>query len=215
MLTPHMVSDYQSFDPKQLTQRDMYRLLIQLVTPRPIALVSSSNADGSMNLAPFSFFNAVCALPPTLMLSLSSRPDGRQKDTLANITTTKEFVVNSTNENILEAVVACAAMHEPGVDEAMLNNLTRIPSTQIKPSRIAESAAHFECRLAQTIVLGNPDEGGSTVIFGTIVALHINRSVIDQQKIDPKRYRTVGRLGGIQYTKLGEIVSIPVPEVVK
>jgi len=163
-----------------LSSKELYRVLIHWIAPRPIAWVSTVNKDGVVNLAPFSFFNLVCDQPPILMLSISKKEDGSRKDTSRNVLEVGDFVVNFVGENLLEKVELTAKEFSPDVSELELAGLTPEPSKIVKPPRIKEAPASLECKLAKHIELYDYD-----IIFGEVVFL-----VIRQEKV-----KRVGRVG--------------------
>lgn len=206
---------FVELDFSKLSQVEAYKLLIGGVIPRPIAFVSTISAAGEGNLAPFSFFNAVSSAPPCVMISLSRKSNGELKDTLRNILETKQFVVCSANEWLIEPLVYCAAEFPHGVNEMKLVGLSALASTKVKPPRVAESALQFECELYKSVEIGDGGPGSTTVIFGQVLCAHAHEKVYQNGKINPAEYKPIGRLGGFNYAKLGEIFSIPVPDASK
>ncbi|MCB0334104.1 MAG: flavin reductase family protein, partial [Bdellovibrionales bacterium] len=137
-------SSLTEVDIRELPQKERYKFLIGAIVPRPIAFVSTVSASGVVNVAPFSFFSGVSSNPPSVVFSVGTPPDGRQKDTLRNIKETKEFVINSANEWMIEAVVHCAGDFAEDIDEMKEAGLTPLPSQKISPPRVAESAMQME-----------------------------------------------------------------------
>ena len=172
-------------------------VLTGVVVPRPIALVSSASPDGVVNLAPFSFFNAVAYDPPTIVLGISRSAGWKDKDTLANIEATREFVVNVVVNDIAPAMNATAAEYPAHVDEFAVSGLTPIPSDQVGPPRVAESPVNLECRLNQVIQLGKAS--AHALVIGEIILLHINDDIINGHRIDHHKLNPVGRLAGNMY----------------
>ncbi len=173
-------------------------VLTGVVVPRPIAFVSSISASGVANLAPYSFFNAVSYDPPTIVFS-SSRSTGRKnKDTLANIEETGEFVVNIVVDDIAHAMNATAAEFPADVDEFQIAGLTAVPSEIVRAPRVAESPVNMECRLNQVVNLGREGHQHGLVI-GEIVLMHIRDDVIDGHRINHQRLKPTGRLAGNMY----------------
>ena len=196
------------FDPLEIDQKAIYKLLTGAVIPRPIGWISTLSEDGIPNLAPFSFFNAIGDDPPHVMFS-TTRNNNSNKDTLNNVLATKEFVVNMVTESTFERMNMTSQMVEPHIDEFELTGLTPIPSLKIKPSRVKESPITMECELVHHYSLENHKYGGATIIIGKIVMFHIDESVLlDDFKINMETYRPVARLAGSNYAKLGEIFSI-------
>ncbi|TAK56057.1 MAG: flavin reductase family protein [Bacteroidetes bacterium] len=184
--------------PSQHKFSDIYKLLIGSVVPRPIAFVSSLSPDGVRNLAPFSFFNAVCSKPPIILFTTSVRADGKDKDTHNNIKATGEFVVNIVSESIAVQMNQCSADVPPEVDEFVLSGLTAIPGDIVKPPRVKESLINMECKLNQIVSFGDHPGAGKT-IFGEVVLFHIADNIIDNFRIDPAQIQAIGRMGGMNY----------------
>jgi flavin reductase (DIM6/NTAB) family NADH-FMN oxidoreductase RutF len=154
-----------------------YQILASLVTPRPIALVTTVSADGKVNAAPFSFFNLMGANPPICAFAPGDREDGTPKDTPRNIRSTHEFVVNLVDESIAEAMNQCAASVPYGENELTRAGLTAAPSSVVKPPRIAEAPASLEC-----VEWGTLQIGGNRVVIGLIKRLHIRDELFDAEK---------------------------------
>ena len=177
------------------------RVLTGVVVPRPIAFVSTASADGIINLAPFSFFNAVAYDPPTIVFS-SSRYAGdkreKRKDTLVNIEETGEFVINVVVDDIAEAMNRTAAEYPAEVNEFEIAGLTATPSEVVAPPRVAESPVNMECRLSQVVPIGRGERYWGLVI-GEIVLLHIRDDLIDGHRINQEKLRPTGRLAGDMY----------------
>jgi flavin reductase (DIM6/NTAB) family NADH-FMN oxidoreductase RutF len=199
------------FDPQEIDQKAIYKLLTGAVIPRPIGWISSISEDGIPNLAPFSFFNAVGEDPPHVMFS-TVRTNNTNKDTLNNVLATGEFVVNMATEYNVEKMNATSQIVAPEIDEFALAGLTPIASVNVKPARVAESPIAFECKLVHHYTLENHQHGGATIIIGKIVMFHIDESVwLGDFKINMETYKPVARLAGSNYAKLGEIFSIKRP----
>ncbi len=194
-------------DPKLLPKLDLYRLLISAVVPRPIAFVSTLGADGSTNLAPFSYFNAISSEPALIGIAISDR-SGDQKDTLRNIRETQEFVVNVVNDAILDAMVQTAGEWPRGVSEFGPAKLTPAPSTLVAPPYVLESPLQLECRLHRELPLGN-----SIFLVGEVVFVRVRDDVMTDGRIDPAKLAPVGRLGGELYAPLGEVRKRSRPKV--
>ena len=200
-------------NPEEQSPRDMYKLIIGAIVPRPIAFVSTKGKDGSCNLAPYSFFNGVSSNPPCLMLSCGAAREKEKKDTLTNIEETGEFVVNSANEWTLEQLVSTAADYPYGVDEMEQVGLTSVPSVKVQAPRVKEAAVHFECKLHKLVPIGDGSPGSSTMVIGEIVYAHVKEECYENGRILFDQYRAVGRLGGFGYGKIGETLEIPVPDL--
>ncbi|BFH14189.1 flavin reductase family protein [Paenibacillus melissococcoides] len=187
--------------PHELHWRDAYKLMIGSILPRPIAFVSTIDSEGTANLAPFSFFTAICAEPLLICFAPMRRgTDGRKKDTLVNIEATGEFVVNIVGERIVEPMNETAAEFDPEVDEFQAAGLTPIPSRLIRPCRVRESAIHMECVLHDILHFGEQPGAGSLVI-GKVVLMHISDELYADGKIDMEKLLPIGRMAGHVYTR--------------
>jgi flavin reductase (DIM6/NTAB) family NADH-FMN oxidoreductase RutF len=196
------------FNPAELDQPAIYKLLSGAVIPRPIGWISSISDDGHVNLAPFSFFNAIGDDPPHVMFS-TVRTNDINKDTLNNVLSTKQFVVNMVTEETVERMNTTSQSVPHDVDEFELAGLTPVPSTLVKPPRVKESPVQFECELVHHYALENHKYGGAVMMVGKIVMFHFDESVLlDNFKINMETYRPVARLAGSNYAKLGEVFSI-------
>jgi flavin reductase (DIM6/NTAB) family NADH-FMN oxidoreductase RutF len=190
------------FEPGRDAPADLYKLMIGMVVPRPIAFVSSLDAQGVRNLAPFSFFMACSADPPVVCFVTSHRSGPLPaKDTLTNILATKEFVVNIVSEEFAEKMNLTSAEVAPEIDEFRLAGLTPLASELVQPPRVAESHAHMECRLRQTLPISNQTGAANTIIFGDVLRFHVDEAVIEGYKIAPDRLKAIGRMGGTTYTR--------------
>ena len=169
----------------------VYPILASLVTPRPIALVTTISPDGRVNAAPFSFFNLLGANPPILAFAPADRETGVPKDTALNIRATHEFVVNLVDESIAEKMNLCAAALPYGESELTHAGLTAAPSTVVKPPRIAEAPASLECTEWGTLQIG-----GNRVVIGLIKRLHLREELFDAEKkrIHTEKLCTIGRM---------------------
>ncbi len=198
-------------EPSQVPVRDLYQLLIGLVTPRPIAWVSTLSARGVVNLAPFSFFNAVAANPPTLMFSCVDRRDGTRKDTVRNLHDVPEFVVSVCSYAQREAINETSAELDYEVSELDACGLTALPSETVRPPRVAGSPAHFECKVHQIVRLGDGPLAPNVVI-GKIQLIHVRDDVFDDHgAVDPRKLDTIGRIGGIGYVRTTDLFDLPRP----
>ncbi|MBI3159993.1 MAG: flavin reductase family protein [Chloroflexi bacterium] len=195
--------------PNDLPTREVYKLITGLVVPRPIAWVSSISPDGQPNLAPFSFFNAVCSRPPTLLFCPGVRGvDVAPKDTYNNVKATGEFVVNIVTENLLDAMNITATELPSEINEFELAGLTPAPSTLVKPPLLVESPVNFECRVSNIVPVGDGGKGSAWVVLGEIVYLHIDDSILDENyHVNTRALAPVGRLAGPNYATIGEILS--------
>jgi flavin reductase (DIM6/NTAB) family NADH-FMN oxidoreductase RutF len=198
--------------PSDLPHQSLYKIMIGSIVPRPIGWISTIDMQGRRNLAPFSFFNAVCSNPPTVLFCPSIRgADGSEKDTLKNIRVNGEFVVNIVSEFLAEAMNQSSAELPPDEDEFVVGGVTPAPSIKVKPPRVAESLVHYECRATQIIDISSQPGGGSVVI-GEVLHLHIDDSVlIGTDKIDVLKLKPVGRLAGASYCRVSDLFELQRP----
>ena len=185
------------------------RVLTGVVVPRPIAFVSSVSEKGIVNLAPFSFFNAMAYEPATIVLGISRSAGWKEKDTLANIEATGEFVVNVVVDEIAEAMNSTAAEFPADVDEFEISGLTAAPSKIVSAPRVAESPVNMECRLNQVVSVG--DGAKHAIVIGEIVLMHIREDIINGHRIDHQRLKPVGRLAGNMYCNTHDVYEMARP----
>ncbi|MCU1261901.1 MAG: hypothetical protein JWO80_4786 [Bryobacterales bacterium] len=188
-------------DPAESDPRNIYKLMVGAIVPRPIAFVSTLSAAGVRNLAPFSFFTAVSANPPVICFSPMIRgSDASKKDTLRNIEETGEFVVNVVSEEFAKAMNACSGEYPPEVDEFDVSKLTPIPSEAVKPPRVAEAHVQMECRLCKVVHVSAKPLGGSLVL-GEVLRFHVDDAIVHNFSIDPDKLNAIGRMGGPTYVR--------------
>ena len=204
-----MVREQIVVDPSR-SPADVYKLMIGSIVPRPIAFVSTVSPAGIYNLAPFSFFNAVCAEPPIITFATGYRVP--PKDTLANVRATGEFVVNIVSEEIAEAMNACSGEYPAGVDEFELSGLTPVAGDLVRAPRVRESHVNMECRVLQILDLSTRPRGGSLII-GEVVRFHVDAAMLSNFRIDPGQLRAIGRMGGNEYTHTRDRFQMIRPQV--
>jgi flavin reductase (DIM6/NTAB) family NADH-FMN oxidoreductase RutF len=194
------------FDFATTAPKNRYKLLTATVVPRPIAWVVSQDAQGGINMAPFSFFNVFSSNPPVLGVSIGG-PE-TDKDTLANIRVTGQFVVCLVPESAVHAMNITAIDLPPEVDEMAEAKLTPVPSSLVRPPRVAESPVAFECETRQLVPLG-----GNTLVLGNILAAHVQDDcVLDAAKyyVDTPKLGLLGRVhGGGGYARTTDIINVP------
>jgi flavin reductase (DIM6/NTAB) family NADH-FMN oxidoreductase RutF len=176
-------------DPVQHSHADNYKLLTNLVVPRPIAWVSTLNESDTVNLAPFSFFNAVSGDPLHVMVSVGTRDDDSQKDTAINIIRTGEFVVNMVTEELMAAMNISAADFPANISELESAGLHTAPSFQVKTPRVVESLASLECILRQQVTVGT-----NTLFIGEVVMFHVADHLMGP-KLHINGFAPIGRMG--------------------
>lgn len=196
-----------SFDFQQLSARQKYKILIGSVVPRPIALVTTIDAEGRANAAPFSFFNALSADPPILALGVENYSDLSPKDTTLNIRQNQEFTVNIVSDALVEAMNVCAVPFEPGFDELVAAGLTAIPGTRVGCPRIGEAPVALECRRMMALSIGQSRE----IILGEVLMAHVRDDLIDPATlyIDQLGLDAIGRMGGHGYARTREYFDLP------
>jgi flavin reductase (DIM6/NTAB) family NADH-FMN oxidoreductase RutF len=198
------------FDISEMNAHHRYTLLTSLITPRPIAFVTTLSNKGIPNAAPFSFFNLMGNDPPIVAIGIGKDETRKNdlKDSGYNIQKTKEFVINIVNENILKQVNITSIDFPPEVDESEIAGITKVPSVKVKPPRIAESPANLECRLESTVEIGN-----TRIVLGEVIYLHIKNEFLnsqDKQTVYTELISPVGRMHkrGI-YTRTTDLFNLP------
>lgn len=189
----------EAIDPRDLGSSGAYKLTSGLVVPRPIGWIGSQAADGTRNLAPFSFFNMVSGSPPTVIFSPGSGGGG-PKDTLTNVRETGVFTVNIVSEELSEAMNATSATVAADVDEFELVGLTAVQGDIVDAPMVAESPASMECRATNFVPVGDQPDG-SVVVFGEVVRYHVRPGVLEGTRVDFDVLLPVGRLSGPGYTR--------------
>ena len=176
-------------DPAQQSPATNYKLLTNLVVPRPIAWVTTQNAAGKINLAPFSFFNAVGSNPLYVVVSIGLNDGGSPKDTLANIRTKGEFVVNLVTEDLFEAMNISAADFPPDQSEMEAAELEAAPSVHVQVPRVARAQVSLECKLHDTVALGV-----NTLVIGQVVMFHVADHLVGP-RMHINNFAPLGRMG--------------------
>jgi flavin reductase (DIM6/NTAB) family NADH-FMN oxidoreductase RutF len=183
-----------------------------LIIPRPIGWITTQGADGNINLAPYSYFNALCDNPPMVMFSTTnSRSEGVIKDTLHNVETQGEFVVNMATYALREAVNLSSAPLPYDESEIIHANLAVLPSSLVKPPRIKGSPIHLECKYYRSLQLPSNNTDTNRVIIGTVVGIHIDDDLIVNGKVDVTRIKPIARLGYTDYAVVENIFSMQRP----
>lgn len=184
-----------SFSPKNLTDKEIYKLLIGSIVPRPIAWLSSKDEAGNVNLAPFSFFTVASRKPPTLLVSIGpgvNESTDLVKDTLFNIRDTKEYVINIVPEKLGSKMHDSSQSVAPEVDEFDLIGLTKESSILVDTPSVKESPIAFECKLSQIIPVGSDH-----LVLGEVVHIRMNEEIyLGDYKTDIDYWKPLGRLAG-------------------
>ncbi|UCH65158.1 MAG: flavin reductase family protein [Ignavibacterium sp.] len=189
------------YEPKDLPVRDLHKLLLGGVAPRPIALVSTISQDGIHNLSPFSFFNAFGANPPMIAFSPARRGrDASLKDTYNNLIASNECVVQAVTYSMVEQISLASTEYPPDVDEFAKSGLTPIDSDLVKPKRVKESPFQMECKLVEMRSYG--DKGASAnMAICEVLKVHIVNDIFTDGIIDPQKIDLVGRMSGDYYCR--------------
>jgi len=196
-------SKFVGIDPAELSRADAHRLLLHCVAPRPIAFTSTLSADGVPNLAPFSYFMAGGANPPSVVISTLTDREGNPKDTLRNIRATGEYVINVVTYGMREPMNTSSAEYPYGVPEWRMCGFTPAESVKVRPARVAESPLAIECRLHEVISHGGGPLSANYVI-GEVVYFHISRSVMREGVLDARMVDYISRMGGDWYCRSNE-----------
>ncbi len=209
-------SSMLTFNPAERQPLEIYKLMTGIIVPRPIALVSTMSRDGVANLAPFSFFSGVGAVPPTVLFCPALREGasaeaGERKDTLRNVEETGEFVINVVSEAIAAAANATSAEVAFGVDEFSLSGLTPIPSEAVRPPRVAQSPAQMECKLLQVIYTARVPRGG-VIVLGEVVRFHVREDLVADFRVDPAALDAVGRMAGNTWVRTRDRIELVRPK---
>ena len=197
------MSTIKSFDPETLETRDLHKLLLSAVAPRPIAFASTIDSKGNVNLSPFSYFNVFSSNPPILIFSPSRRVrDNTTKHTLQNADETREVVINMVDYSIVEQMSKSSNEYAKGVNEFTKTGLTEVSSLKVKPPRVLESPVSFECVVDNIISLGE-NGGAGQLVIAKVVHIHVNSEMLDSNdQIDPTKLDLVARLGGDWYSRV-------------
>ena len=191
---------FKTINPIDYSTKDLHKILLSSVTPRPIALASTIDTNGVVNLSPFSYFNVFSANPPVLIFSPANRvTDNSKKDTLINISKVKEVVINLVDYNIVEPTSLSSVYFEKNVDEFLKSGLTKMESIKVKPPRVLESPISYECKVNDVISLGNKGGAGNLIIC-EVLMIHINEEFLNENgDIDPLKLNLVARMGENYY----------------
>jgi flavin reductase (DIM6/NTAB) family NADH-FMN oxidoreductase RutF len=198
-----------SFIASDLSKEQSYKLMNGAIVPRPIAWVSTVSEEGVHNLAPFSWFNAVAVQPPTVAFSVGLDDIERGfKDTYVNLMANGECVINIVSASVAAAMNICGTAFDPTTDEFVEAGLTPIKSDLVRPMRVQESLVQFECKLHQSVTLGN-EKGRNDLMICSVLLVHVNDSVyMGDYKIDPDKLEAVGRMAGTVYTRTRELFTM-------
>ncbi|WP_430600608.1 hypothetical protein IGI84_000198 [Enterococcus sp. DIV0008] len=197
-------------DPKDLTQRENYKLLIGSIIPRPVAVVSTQSADGIVNIAPFSFFNIVSSEPVILSLAIQ-RKGGELKDTARNLLATKEAVVHILDQTNVQEANKTAALLPADQSELTVSGFTTTTSKTIAVPGLKEANVRLETTLHQHVPIKKDQQTTADLLLLEVVGYQIAEDVYQDGKIDPRALQAVSRLAGNFYATIGEIFDIKRP----
>jgi flavin reductase (DIM6/NTAB) family NADH-FMN oxidoreductase RutF len=200
-------------EPEKLSVAALHGILLGAVTPRPIALASTVDVSGNVNLSPFSFFNCFGSNPPLLIFSPNRRVrDNTTKHTYENVLEVPEVVIHIVNHDMVQQVSLASTEYDKGVNEFAKAGFTEVPSIRVTPPRVKEAPVAMECKVRQVISTG--DEGGAAnLVLCEVVLMHISDDILDEAgKIDPVKLDAVARLGGDWYARIGRESLFTVPK---
>lgn len=200
-------------DPKEIPQPKFHGYMLGVIGPRPIAFASTIDAEGNVNLAPYSFFNVFSSNPATLILSPALPRDKARKHTLTNAMETGEIVVNIVSYPIVEQMSLASTAYPKGVNEFVKSGLTESKSEMVKPPYVAEAIAAFECKVKEVVHLGEEPGAGNLIICEVLLA-HMKEEILDENGMpDPYKADLVGRMGGDYYCRANgqAIFTLPKP----
>ena len=199
-------TEYLSLDILTYSEEDRYKFLMGTVIPRPIALVTSLNEDGVLNAAPFSQFVVIAVSPPLLAFVAKERTNAL-KDTVRNVLASGEFVINTVTERMAEQVQQCSTDYPPSVSEVERVGFHSIPSTIVRPSRVAESPVQFECRLHRTVEFGEPGSQ-SNLCVGEVLLVHYAEGVVSGHRVKHEMMNALGRIAGRSYIRTRDRLDV-------
>ena len=207
------MKNIKSIDPISLQTKELHKILLSSIAPRPIAFASTVDSIGNVNLSPFSYFNVFSSNPPILIFSPSRRVrDNTTKHTLENAMETKEVVINVVNFPIVEQMSKSSIEYEKGVNEFIETGLTQVKSLLVKPPRVLESPISFECRVQEIISLGESG-GAGQLIIAKVVQIHIDKKFLDKNgDILSEKLDLVARMGGDWYTRATKESMFKIPK---
>lgn len=195
-------------DLSVLPVENAHDLFSSALIPRPIAWVSSIDAQGRVNLAPFSFFTGITWSPPTLCFSVANRRDGTPKDTILNVRATGSFVVNMVSEDLAPGMVATSATLPPGFDEAQSAGIQMTPSSRVSAPRVRQARIAFECVLDRIVTVGEGACAGNLVL-GTVMLMHVCEEIMTPEgTVDCVKLNVVGRLSGTKYCHVRSVFEM-------
>jgi flavin reductase (DIM6/NTAB) family NADH-FMN oxidoreductase RutF len=197
------------FDFADTESRDQYKLLSGLVVPRPIGWIGTRRADGTNNLAPFSFFNVVSSNPPVVIFSAGSHRD-RPKDSATLAEESGEFTVNIVSEDVVEAMSVTSGSFTAEDDEFAIAGVTAVDGKRVSAPMVGESPANLECSVNQIIDIGS--DADTRLVVGDVLAIHVEEDVLDGTRVDNDALRAVGRMAGSTYISTRDRFEVGRPD---
>lgn len=209
-----MSSGTKTISPSDISQPELHAYLLTAVAPRPICFASTIDADGNVNLSPFSFFNVFSSNPPVMIFSPSrSGRDGSLKHSHQNVLEVPEVVINIVNYPMVEQMSLASTAYDKGVNEFIKAGFTEVKSEKVRPPRVAEAPVSFECTVTEVIELADTP-GAGNLVLAKVELMHINENYLDENgQLDTKKLDLVGRMGGSWYTRSSgdSLFEIPKP----
>lgn len=199
-------------DMANVSYRDSHEILASVIAPRPIAFVSTVGDNGVFNLAPFSFFAPLCTKPALVGFNVSSKRDGQKKDTVRNIESTREFVINVVDEPMAESMNKASANYPSNVSEFNEVGLTPVKADLVKAPLVAESPVNMECRVVQILEFGEAPRTASFII-GEVLRVHIKDELYLDGEIQPSQIKPIARLGGELFCRTGDMFAMKRPYI--
>lgn len=203
----------KSIDPKALSVAEFHSYMLGAIAPRPIAFASTVDKEGNVNLSPFSFFNAFGSNPPILIFSPARRVrDNTIKHTLENVQEVDEVVINIVNYALVQQMSLASSEYGKGVNEFIKSGLTPVASERVKPPRVAEAPAAFECKVKQILPMGT-EGGAANLVICEVLLMHVKENILDKDgKINPFKLDAVARMGGDWYSRAQGDALFTVPK---
>lgn len=207
--------DIKTISPSEISQPELHAYLLSAVAPRPICFASTVDADGNVNLSPFSFFNVFSSNPPILIFSPSrSGRDGSLKHSHQNVKEVPEVVINIVNHPIVEQMSLSSTAYDKGVNEFVKTGLTQVPSEKVRPPRVGEAPVSLECTVTQVIELADTPGAGNLILV-KVELIHINKKYLTDDKLDTQKLDLVGRMGESWYTRASGASLFEIPKPIR
>lgn len=195
------MTSFTKINLSELSTTDRHQSMISLVSPRPIALVSTLGENGVPNVAPFSYFMALSSTPPMVAFSCNIKPDGSEKDTLRNVKFLPECVINMVSQSIVDNISIASMDFERSISEFGKAGLTPLPSDSVQPARVAQSPAQMECRVKE-VLQWTDGPGASSLVICDVLSIHVREEdYVKAHRLSPEALDLVGRMGKAYYSK--------------